>query len=177
MNLFDLTKDGVEEIIVGRDDGRLNVYTQYAGIDNKTSLAFSKDIGKGSSYYYLASYVVGNNQSMSRHQCTRSSISASLYLYQSLSLPLSLFLSLLSRAFSKSYSRCLYSSIYQSIYLSIHASLLPTHEHTRILSLCISFPSSFAFSSSLSYSLFLSFTLRGIYQICRMRNGELLGLL
>ena len=125
----------MEEIIVGRDDGRLNVYTQYAGIDNKTSLAFSKDIGKGSSYYYLASYVVGNNQSMSRHQCTRSSISASLYLYQSLSLPLSLFLSLLSRAFSKSYSRCLYSSIYQSIYLSIHASLLPTHAFFHSVSL------------------------------------------
>ena len=121
----------MEEIIVGRDDGRLNVYTQYAGIDNKTSLAFSKDIGKGSSYYYLASYVVGNNQSMSRHQCTRSSISASLYLYQSLSLPLSLFLSLLSRAFSKSYSRCLYSSIYQSIYLSIYSCISSSHTRTH----------------------------------------------
>lgn len=53
MNLFDLTKDGVEEIIVGRDDGRLNVYSQFAGIDGKTSLAFSKDIGEWLTLIFL----------------------------------------------------------------------------------------------------------------------------
>ena len=52
INLFDLTKDGVEEIIVGRDDGRLNVYSQFAGIDGKTSLAFSKDIGESQKYFH-----------------------------------------------------------------------------------------------------------------------------
>ena len=54
LNLFDLTKDGVEEIIVGRDDGRLNVYSQFAGIDGKTSLAFSKDIGESQKYFHTA---------------------------------------------------------------------------------------------------------------------------
>mmetsp|Transcript_16480 Transcript_16480/g.15800 ORF Transcript_16480/g.15800 Transcript_16480/m.15800 type:complete len:748 (+) Transcript_16480:77-2320(+) len=46
MNVFDLTKDGSDEIIVGRDDGRLEVYSQDSGIDSKVQLAFSKDIGE-----------------------------------------------------------------------------------------------------------------------------------
>jgi hypothetical protein len=46
LKLFDLTKDGVEEIIVGRDDGRLDVYGQDTGMSKRTSLLFSKDIGK-----------------------------------------------------------------------------------------------------------------------------------
>ena len=46
LKLFDLTKDGVEEIIVGRDDGRLDIYGQDTGMNKKTSLLFSKDIGK-----------------------------------------------------------------------------------------------------------------------------------
>ena len=46
LKLFDLTKDGVEDIIVGRDDGRLDVYGQDTGMNKKTSLLFSKDIGK-----------------------------------------------------------------------------------------------------------------------------------
>ena len=46
LKLFDLTKDGVEEIIVGRDDGRLDIYGQDTGVNKKTSLLFSKDIGK-----------------------------------------------------------------------------------------------------------------------------------
>ena len=45
MKLFDLTKDGTDEIILGRDDGRLSVYSQDAGIDSKTMLAFSREIG------------------------------------------------------------------------------------------------------------------------------------
>ena len=46
MKVYDLMKDGFEEIIVGRDDGRLNVYTQDAGLDRKTALSFTRDIGK-----------------------------------------------------------------------------------------------------------------------------------
>ena len=46
LKLFDLTKDGVEEIIVGRDDGRLDVYGQDTGMSKRTSLLFSKNIGK-----------------------------------------------------------------------------------------------------------------------------------
>jgi hypothetical protein len=45
MKLFDVTKDGADEIIVGRDDGRLDVYSQDAGMERKTMLSFSKDIG------------------------------------------------------------------------------------------------------------------------------------
>ena len=46
MQYADLTKDGKDEVIVGRDDGRLEVYTQDNGIESKTSLGFSKDIGE-----------------------------------------------------------------------------------------------------------------------------------
>ena len=45
MKLFDITKDGADEVIVGRDDGRLEVYTQDAGMERKTMQSFSKDIG------------------------------------------------------------------------------------------------------------------------------------
>jgi hypothetical protein len=45
MKLFDITKDGADEVIVGRDDGRLEVYTQDAGMERKTVQSFSKDIG------------------------------------------------------------------------------------------------------------------------------------
>ena len=45
MKLFDMTKDGADEVIVGRDDGRLEVYTQDAGMERKTMQSFSKDIG------------------------------------------------------------------------------------------------------------------------------------
>jgi hypothetical protein len=45
MKLFDITKDGADEIIVGRDDGRLDVYSQDAGMERKTMQSFSKDIG------------------------------------------------------------------------------------------------------------------------------------
>ena len=46
MQHFDLTKDGNDDIIVGRDDGRLEVYTQDNGIESKTQLSFSRDIGE-----------------------------------------------------------------------------------------------------------------------------------
>ena len=45
MKLFDMTKDGADEVIVGRDDGRLEVYAQDAGMERKTMQSFSKDIG------------------------------------------------------------------------------------------------------------------------------------
>jgi Bardet-Biedl syndrome 7 protein len=42
---FDLTKDGKNEIIVGRDDGRLEVYTQ-ENVMSTPKLSFSKNVGE-----------------------------------------------------------------------------------------------------------------------------------
>ena len=46
MQYFDLTKDGTDDIILGRDDGRLEVYSLEGGVGKKPTLVFSKDIGE-----------------------------------------------------------------------------------------------------------------------------------
>ena len=47
IRVFDLTKNGTNEIIIGRDDGRIEVYAYDNNIfDNPPRLAFSHDIGK-----------------------------------------------------------------------------------------------------------------------------------
>lgn len=71
MKYFDLTKDGTDEIMLGREDGRVEVYSQDNNIDNKIQLAFSKDIG---GYIYICSYLC-----VCKYLCVHTSVYINMY--------------------------------------------------------------------------------------------------